>query len=317
MNNLSDELTLSILIKKWAIELGFDLVGFAKADTPINYSHYINSIENSYHAEMEFLSSSIELKKSPTKIMPECKSVICLAIFYNPPVPEDYSGINSDYAYISRYALGMDYHLVLNKLCKKLIAKIKNEIDANIITMHYVDTGPIIEKSFSSMAGLGWIGKNTLIINDKYGSYMFLSEILINLELEYDKPSRPKCGNCRICIDSCPTKALIEPYILNSQLCISYHTNENRGNVPNNIKSKLKTKIYGCDICQEVCPYNNKLSTTSHKEFFPKSGIIRKNVSDWLSISELEFKDLFRDSPLKRLKYIGFSRNINNVMQTI
>ena len=302
-------------IKSTAYNIGFDLIGILEAKEALNYYYYQKWIEKGFHADMNYLSSNIERRKSVNNLMSECKTVISLAVSYNPPIPDDYHSETKDYIFISRYALGYDYHDVIAKMCKKLILSIKDIISNDFNAKYYIDTGAILERDYAVKAGLGQIGRNCCLINPVYGSYIFLAEILLDIEIEADKPARIQdiCGSCRKCIKHCPTGAINEDFTIDSNKCLSYHTIENKNDIPTEIAKKIKNRLYGCDLCQEVCPHNSKIKITKNKDFFPRKGIIKKDIEDWFSLSEDDFKNFFSRNPIKRLKYSRFIRNLEIV----
>ena len=299
--------SLTEKIKNKALDLSFDLVGIASVDLIENEKNYLyNWLEIGHHASMKWMENRKEERGNILKYYPEAKSVISLGVNYY--ANKNQSDINSKYQF-SNYAWGEDYHLVLKERLHIFLNWITNNF-SDIKGIACVDTSPVMEKVWAQRAGLGWQGKHTNLINRNFGSWVFLGEIIINSKLDYDQPfSEDLCGTCTSCIDACPTQA-IAPYKLESEKCISYLTIEHRGSFPIN-EDELHGWIYGCDICQEVCPWNEKFSKeTSFKEFYPRKNIIEKSDAEWENLSESEFKTTFKKSAVKRTKFVGLKRNI-------
>ena len=296
---------LTNLIKQKSRDLGFSLVGIT---TPhkIENNFLDKWIDKGYHATMHWIQNRLDERKNIFKYFPEIKSVISLGYNYY----TDENNLESSEYKISNYAWGEDYHLVL----KKKLYLILNEIKENYPNLKYrlcVDTSPVSEKYWAQKAGLGAIGKHTSLINKKIGSWFFISEILLDIELNYDNPFiSDLCGTCTKCIDACPTDAL-EEYVLDSNKCISYLTIEHRGEIDKKFSGKFDNWIYGCDICQEVCPWNQKFSqVTNESNFYPKTEILSWMDKDWENIDENEFRRTFKGSAVKRTKHAGLLRNI-------
>ncbi len=284
-------------------ELGFNLIGFSPA-TGINTK--INQwVDLGFHASMKWMKTSLEQRRNILEYFPEAKTVISFGYNYY----TDNNRNNDDYK-ISNYAWGNDYHLVLKEKLYEII-KIINLHNQQFNYRVCVDTSPIMEKHWGQKSGLGWIGKHTNLINSKIGTWFFLSEIIIDFEMKYNKPfTYDLCGTCTKCIDACPTEAL-DDYILDSNKCISYLTIEHRDSIPDSSSKKLNNWIYGCDICQEVCPWNIKYEQISDDSNFKKRNKIDiKNNEDWENISVEEYQKTFKKSPIKRTKYSGITRNI-------
>ena len=295
-----------------ANELGFQKIGFADAEFDKNDRDKLYSwIDNNYNAGMEWINTRKEERGNILKYFPEAKTVISFAYnYYSGRGSEDMS---DEYKF-SNYAWGDDYHVVIKKYLFEIVSYMKNiwgDFDCRVC----VDTSPLMEKQWAMKAGIGWIGKHTNIITRDYGSWLFLSEIIIDKKIDADQIySEDLCGTCTECIDQCPTDAIIEPYLLDSNKCISYLTIEHRGDIPDNKKDKLDNWIYGCDICQEVCPWNIKFeSKTKDLHFHPREEIKKKSsIKEW-DISREEFNQIFKKSSVKRTKYEGLKRNIDLV----
>ena len=291
-----------IIIEK-SKELGFNLIGFAPA---VGINKKIDKwIDSEFHASMNWMKTNLDQRRNILKYFPKAKTVISFGYNY-------YTGNNrnsNDYK-ISNYAWGNDYHIILKEKLYEII-KIINIYNKDYDYRVCVDTSPIMEKHWAQKAGLGWIGKHTNLINSKIGSWFFLSEIIIDFELKYDKPFMyDLCGSCTKCIDSCPTGA-IDNYILDSNKCISYLTIEHRDSIPNSFSGDFDNWIYGCDICQEVCPWNIKYEKKSDDpNFMKRIEIENKNKIDWENLSVEEYQKTFKKSAIKRTKYSGITRNI-------
>ncbi|OGI20097.1 MAG: tRNA epoxyqueuosine(34) reductase QueG [Candidatus Melainabacteria bacterium RIFCSPHIGHO2_02_FULL_34_12] len=302
------------LITDIAFDLGFDAVGITLADDiSSSNEHFLKWREKGFAADMSYLLREDPINAKPKQILSEAKSVISLLVNYYTEAPSD-PGTN--YGRIAAYAVGIDYHKVLRKKIKLFQEKIKEEVGDRFISKGFSDSVPLLEKSFARNSGLGFFGKNTLIINKPFGSYFFVCEIISNLEIEPDHDINGTCGKCTRCIDVCPTDALgvgalpATP-LLDARLCISYQTIENRGNIPIDLRKKFGSWMFGCDLCQLVCPYNKKIKETSWQEFKPESGFGHWiKLADVLKIrTEDEFHARFCHTALTRPKRSGFLRN--------
>jgi epoxyqueuosine reductase len=296
----------SELIRKKALELGFSFVGMAKAEKMDEESARLEDwLNKNYHGSMGYMANHFELRTDPTKLVPGAKSVISL--MYNYYSDKD---LKEDSYKVSSYAFGRDYHKVVRKKLKTLLQFIRTEI-GDIDGRAFVDSAPVLERDWAKRSGMGWIGKNTLLINKDAGSYYFLAEIISDLELEVDHPISDYCGTCTKCIDACPTGAISESgYFLDGSKCISYLTIERKGDIPVEFKDKLDDWIFGCDICQDVCPWNRFASKHSEPQFEPKPMLLEMSKKDWEEITEEVFNVLFEGTPVKRTKYEGLKRNI-------
>jgi epoxyqueuosine reductase len=318
---------LTTIVRRAAEDAGFELCGVAPTSHAPELDHFPAWIASGHAGEMKYMEARDErgdLKRaSLARVAPWARSVVVCAINYNTAQLystefDDGNPDNASRGWISRYAWGReDYHeavlrrlrQVEDALRRAAAADVSPESAAEIVTRSYVDTGPIVERVFAKYAGVGWIGKNTCIINQKKGSWLFLGVILTSLELEPDLPAPDRCGTCTRCIEACPTDALIAPYQLDSNLCISYLTIEKRGEIPEEMRADMGRHVFGCDICQDVCPWNRKAPATSAPEFAPRPELVNPAL-DWLAeISEEEFRRTFRGSPLRRTKRSGLRRN--------
>jgi epoxyqueuosine reductase len=255
-----------------------------------------------------------ELRRDPRQLLPTAKSILCVGQLYNEtnPIPDEselpYSG------WISRYAWGEDYHEVVRRGLERLVARLREECDSFEYRI-CVDTAPLLERSYARLAGLGWIGKNTCLINQQMGSWFFLGELLLSIELEPDEPPADRCGSCTRCIDACPTDAIVpegKGFTLDSRRCISYFTIELRGPVPEEMRPGMGNHVFGCDICQDVCPWNRKAPVTVEPAFAPQH--FAPALERMAGLTEEEFREKFRHSPIKRTKYSGFLRNVATAM---
>lgn len=302
------------LVKAKAKELGFLAVGIAKAEFMDDEARRLeNWLSKGYQAQMSYMTDHFDKRVDPTKLVPGAKSVISLSYNY-------YTKKNPSDAYapkISKYAYGRDYHKVIKKKLKLFVRELQNTMGA-FNGRCFVDSAPVLERDWAKRSGLGWVGKHTLLLSKQKGSFFFLAEIICDLELEFDSPVADHCGACTKCIDACPTDAISEKgYFLDAGKCISYLTIELREAIPPEYNSKMENWIFGCDICQDVCPWNRFAHQHSELDFEPKEEILNMKKSDWLEISEEVFDRLFKGSALKRTKYEGLKRNIKFVADTL
>lgn len=307
-------ISLTQKIKEKALEIGFHKIGVVQADALTHEREHLEEWLNSnYHAEMKWLEREPEKRTNPKLIFPEAKSVIALALNYYTPFRHK---IDENKGKVSRYAWGDDYHDVMQGKLRELLNWIKTEIpiaEGKICC----DIQPIMDKAWAVRAGLGWIGKHTNLITKDYGSWVFLGEILLNLELEYDNfIETDHCGNCTACLDACPTNAIIEPYLVDSNRCLSYATIELRApQLPNDIVNDLDGWLYGCDVCQDVCPWNRFQKTTEEKRFEPRENNVSPDLQEILSLSPEEYVGKFRGSAMKRTKLSGLQRNAQALLE--
>ena len=301
-------------VKRAARDAGFELAGVAAVEDFPELHHFSDWIAAGHAGEMKYLEKRDEngkLKRASLRTaIPWARSVVVCAINYNTAQPYSTQVDDSDRGWISRYAWSKeDYHDSVLRRLKQVEESLHNFANEDLQALSYVDTGPLVERIYAKYAGVGWIGKNTCIINQKMGSWLFLGVIVTSLELTPDPPAPDRCGTCTRCIDACPTEALIAPYQLDSNLCISYLTIEKRGEIPEGMRAGMGRHVFGCDICQDVCPWNRKAPSTTVAELQPREGLVNPAL-EWLAeISPEEFNQKFRGSPIRRTKRSGLRRN--------
>ena len=316
---------MKAVVKRAADEAGFDLAGVAPATDAAELKHFPEWIAAGHAGEMKYMESRDDrgdLKRaSLARVAPWARSVIVCAINYNTENPYSTEVNDPDRGWISRYAWSReDYHdAVLGRLKRVEAAlhydhALSEESEPPLTTRSYVDTGPIVERVYAKYAGVGWVGKNTCIINQKKGSWLFLGVILTSLELAPDIPAPDRCGTCTRCIEACPTDALLGPYQLDSNKCIAYLTIEKRGSIPEDLRAGMGRQVFGCDICQDVCPWNRKAPASSAPEFLPRPGLVNPALAWLAEMSAEEFREVFRGSPIRRTKRSGLRRNVANAM---
>jgi len=301
---VSTILSNEIVIQK-AKAVGFDLVGFAKADMLENESKNLEEwLDKNYQAGMDYMQKNFEKRKDMKHIHPQAKSVISLGLNYYTP---DSHSDDKTKGKISRYAWGKDYHLIIWAMLDELEEELK-VIDPKFESISYIDTGPVMDKAWAVRAGLGWLGKHTNVINREVGSWFFIANIITNYEFNYSEQIPDFCGTCTACIDACPTNAIIQEYVIDANKCISYLTIENKVEIPGEFKDKFDNWLFGCDICQDVCPWNQKFPVeTLIIDFHPQNKEL--NLDEVMGMNEDEFKERFQTSPIKRAKLIGLKRN--------
>lgn len=293
------------LVVQKAKAIGFDLVGFAKAETLEAESERLQKwLDKHYQAEMDYMSKNFDKRKDVKKIFSDAKTVISLGLNYY--TPHSYSNEETK-GKVSRYAWGKDYHLIIWSMLDELEEELMKS-DQGFECISYVDTGPVMDKAWAVRAGLGWLGKNTNIINREIGSWFFIANIIANREFDYSEQIPDFCGTCTACIDACPTNAIVHEYVVDANKCISYLTIENKGTISEEFKGKFDDWIFGCDICQDVCPWNKKFPVeTLIKDFHPQNKEL--NLNEVLELNEAEFREKFKTSPIKRTKLAGLKRN--------
>jgi epoxyqueuosine reductase len=308
-------LDLSTLIRSAALAAGFDLAGIASVHEFPDLARFPEWIAAGRAGEMKYLESRDEagnLRRASLKSpFPWARSVIVCAVNYNTDQPYSTNVNQPGRGWISRYAWSReDYHESVLCRLREVETKLKEFCaEETLETRAYVDTGPVVERVYAKYAGVGWLGKNTCVINQKIGSWIFLGVIVTSLELSPDLPAPDRCGTCTRCIDACPTAAIVAPYELDSNKCISYLTIEKRGPIPEELREGIGQQVFGCDICQDVCPWNRKAPATDNPEFQPREGLVNPALTWLAEISVEEFREKFRGSPLKRAKHSGLRRN--------
>jgi epoxyqueuosine reductase len=297
-------------IKHRAHELGFDVVGISPGEPLSRAGFYFRWLDEGYAGEMGYLKKNLHKRSDPRFILADVRSIISVGMSY---YFEDGSGEwedNGPKGTISRYARGDDYHLIMESKLEELLRFIKARSGGEVKGKVYVDTGPVLEREVASRAGVGWFGKNTMLINTRLGSFTFLGEILVNIELEYDSAEREHCGKCALCLAACPTNAFVGPYVLDSRRCIAYLTIELKGSIPNELRPLIGNRIFGCDICQDVCPWNRKIPFGRRDAFRPRNDLTAPDLIPLMGLTEEEFGSRYRGSPIKRAKRRGFLRNV-------
>ncbi|MDY0082940.1 MAG: tRNA epoxyqueuosine(34) reductase QueG [Ignavibacteriaceae bacterium] len=298
------QLNNQIVIEK-AKQVGFDLVGFARADQLEKETEKLQLwLDKGYQAAMGYMERNFHKRKDVREILPSAKSVISLALnYYTPYQHNEEKGKGK----VSRYGWGKDYHFIMWEMLEKLESELK-QIEPELETKSYVDTGPVMDKVWAVRSGLGWMGKHTCVINPNKGSWFFIAEIITNWEFEYSEIITDHCGTCTACIDACPTGAIVQEYVVDANKCISFQTIENKGEISPELKGKFENWIFGCDICQDVCPWNNKFSfTTSVQDFYQKNKEL--SLDEVLNLDNQSFKEKFAESPIMRAKLKGLQRN--------
>ena len=300
------KLTNEIVIQK-AKSIGFDLVGFAKVEIlDAEVKNLIEWINLGYQSGMNYMERNLDKRKDVSNILPDAKSIISLTLNYF--TPHQYNN-NKYKGKVSRYAWGKDYHLIIWEMLENLEEQLCN-IDPEFSCKSYVDTGPLMDKAWAVKSGLGWMGKHSNIINRNYGSWFFIANIITNAEFNYTEQIPDFCGSCTACIDACPTDAIVSDYIVDSNKCISYLTIENKEEIPKELSGKFDGWLFGCDICQDVCPWNIKFSEpTIVKDFHPHNDNIEIDLNEIDSMNNEEFKKMFSSTPISRAKLKGLKRN--------
>ena len=295
----------SDFIKNKSIELGFISCGISKSGFLENeIGRFESWLKNNYHGKMSYMERNFDKRMDTRKLVDGSKSVISLLFNYYPS-----KEINNNSFKISKYAYGKDYHFIIKDKLKTLLSSMRNEI-GEIDGRVFVDSAPIMEKAWAKKSGLGWIGKNTNLISKKTGSFFFIAEIIVDLELEYDGEVTDHCGSCTACLDACPTDALYEPYKIDASKCISYFTIELKDQFSNDLNKDFNDWIFGCDICQDVCPWNKFSIPNKEPLLNPKNEINQYSKKDWLELTDEVFKVVFKETPLERTKFKGLKRNI-------
>ena len=299
-------------VKREAIAGGFDLCGIAPAADHVELRFFRDWLDRGYAGEMQYLHRSADRRADVREVLPSARSVVSLGTVYNPPLPYSVDNADRGQAALARYALGDDYHVVIQQRLDVLLAWMREAAGERFEGRAYVDTGPVQERVYAQYAGLGWIGKNTCLINPELGSWIFLSEIICNLDLIPDEPVFDQCGTCTLCLASCPTGALVEPGVLDSTRCLSYLTIENKGAIPEHQRDEIGEHAYGCDICQEVCPWNLTPTTarSSDPAWQPRDGLDRPRLLDLWQRTDDDLRRLLKGSAMKRAGVRRLRRNL-------
>lgn len=295
----------SKFIKEEAKRLGFISCGISKAGFLEQEAPRLeNWLKNNRNGQMTYMENHFDKRLDPTLLVDDGKSVVSLLLNYFPDSKQ-----NDESFKISKYAYGQDYHFVIKDKLKEFLHSIQENI-GEVSGRAFVDSAPVLDKAWAAKSGLGWIGKNSNLITQKVGSFYFIAELIIDLELEYDYAVTDHCGSCTACIDACPTQAIVAPYIVDGSKCISYYTIELKENLPEEMKGKFDEWMFGCDTCQDVCPWNRFSKPHSEPLFNPNPELLSFAKKDWIEITEETFKLVFKNSPIKRTKFDGLKRNI-------
>jgi epoxyqueuosine reductase len=300
----------SLEIKQKARELGFDLCGIAPAADLPELAFFQTWLARGYAGEMAYLNRSAEQRADVRRVLPSARSVIVTGTIYNTAVPYSTESVDPNRAHIARYAWGEDYHDVIGARLDTLVAWMREQSAQPFDARAYVDTGPVQERVYAQHGGIGWIGKNTCVINPDVGSWIFLAEIICSLPLEPDAPAFDQCGDCTLCLEACPTRALVAPGVLDSTRCISYLTIEQRGPIPEELAASVGSHVYGCDVCQEVCPWNQIAPSSSDPAWQPRAAWANADVSAMSAMSDEALRDALRGSAMRRTKVSGLRRNL-------
>jgi len=296
----------AILVKSISKRLGFSFCGISKAEQLQEEARNLEMwLNKEMHGKMSYMANHFDKRIDPTLLVPGAKSVVSLLFNY---YAED-NELNNSFPKISKYAWGEDYHTVVKDKLFEFVSLIKEEI-GEIDGRVFVDSAPVMDKAWAAKSGLGWIGKNSNLINKQQGSFFFIAELIIDLELEPDGPIKDYCGSCTRCIDACPTDAIITPYVVDGSKCISYFTIELKEEIPTSWKGKFDDWTFGCDVCQQVCPWNRFSKKHNEPKFEPSNQLTTLNKEEWLDMTEEVFSALFKKSALKRTGYNGLKRNL-------
>lgn len=304
-------------MKTLARECGFELAGIAPAVPLADFARFESWRAAGMAGEMSYLTDRRgDMRSDPRHLLPSAQSIVCVGKLYNTDYPYSTEYDKPGCGWISRYAWGDDYHDVLRDGLERLVQRIAEAIDEPFESKICVDTAPLLERSYARAAGLGWIGKNSCLINQQQGSWFFLGEILLSIPLAPDSPPPDRCGSCTRCIDACPTSAIAPSpnggWRLDARACISYATIEKRGDLPAELRERMGNHIFGCDICQDVCPWNSKAPLTTDEAFKPHE--LAPPLTEMVAMTEEEFRTRFKGSPLRRTKYAGLRRNVANAL---
>lgn len=293
-------------IKSEAKRLGFLSCGISKAGFLEEEAPRLEAwLQQGMHGEMSYMENHFDERLDPTKLVDGAKSVISLLLNYYPQQTQ-----RADSYQISKYAYGQDYHFVIKDKLKELLFSIRSEI-GDVNGRAFVDSAPVLDKAWAAKSGLGWIGKNANLLTQKTGSFYFIAELIVDIDLDYDHAVTDHCGTCTACLDACPTEAIVAPYVVDGSKCISYFTIELKGNLPEDMRGKFGDWAFGCDVCQDVCPWNRFSKPHQEPLFNPHPELLQMTRKDWEEITEDTFRKVFKDSAVKRTKFDGLTRNID------
>lgn len=308
---INNKAKYSNYIKTEAKRLGFLSCGISKSEFLEEEAPRLEKwLSENKHGEMRYMENHFDKRLDPSKLVEGSKSVVSLLLNYYPQE----SQIDDTYK-VSKYAYGRDYHFVIKDKLKELLFRIQQEI-GEVHGRAFVDSAPVLDKAWAAKSGLGWMGKHSNLLTQKVGSFYFIAELIIDLELEYDHPVTDHCGSCTKCIDACPTEAITEPYVVDGSKCISYFTIELKENIPSEFKGQFDNWMFGCDICQDVCPWNRFSKSHSEPLFNPNPDLLSMTKKDWEEITKDTFNKVFRNSAVKRTKFKGLTRNISFLSQS-
>lgn len=293
------------ILKAEAKRLGFDFCGIGKAEFLEEEAPRLEEwLNKNMHGKMDYMANNFDKRLDPRLLVDGAKSVISLLFNYYPE-----HGQRSDAPKISKYAYGNDYHTVIKDKLKEFVNTLEEKI-GKINGRVFTDSAPVLDKAWAKKSGLGWVGKNSNLINKEQGSFFFIAELIIDLELEYDGPIADYCGTCTKCIDACPTDAIVAPYVVDGSKCISYLTIELKENIPTEFKNKMDNWAFGCDVCQDVCPWNRFSKPHSEPLFKNSNGLLNYSANEWHEMTEEVFNSVFKNSAVKRTKFKGLKRNL-------
>lgn len=309
--NPQNNVELALKIKRWGEELGFQQVGIADTDLKSAENHLHNWVDKGFHGNMDYMHKHGLKRSRPNLLLEGTVSIISVRMDYLPETAEQMNKVldNPISAFISRYALGRDYHKIMRNRLQKLANKIEAEID-DFGYRAFVDSAPVLEKAIAEKAGLGWIGKHSNVINRKVGSWFFLGEIYTDIPLPADQTASSHCGSCKACLDICPTQAIVAPYQVDARLCISYLTIELHGSIPEHLRSSIGNRIYGCDDCQLICPWNRFARLSTEKDYSPRHNLDNSQLTELFKWTEQEFLKKMEGSAIRRIGYDRWLRNI-------
>ncbi|MBF4514705.1 tRNA epoxyqueuosine(34) reductase QueG [Flavobacterium sp. ANB] len=303
--SINSKETYSEFIKSEAKRLGFLACGISKAGFLEEEAPRLEKwLNKNHHGQMAYMENHFDKRLDPTLLVDDAKSVVSLLLNYYPPETQTQESFK-----ISKYAYGQDYHFVIKEKLKEFLFSIQENI-GDVSGRAFVDSAPVLDRAWAAKSGLGWIGKSGNLITQKVGSFYFIAELILDLDLEYDHATTDHCGSCTACIDACPTQAIVAPHIIDGSKCISYYTIELKENIPYEMKGKFDEWMFGCDTCQDVCPWNRFSKSHSEPLFNPNPELLSFSKKDWIEITEETFRSVFKNSPIKRTKFEGLKRNI-------